>query len=67
MSGEMNLEQLLKSMQPVLQNGEYIFCSLDPQDDRCIDLKPIGSFQEQKGLTFILPRGAIGHDREFLN
>jgi uncharacterized protein len=56
MSGEMNLEQLLKSMQPVLQNGEYIFCSLDPQDDRCTAVKPIGSFQEREGLTLILLR-----------
>jgi uncharacterized protein len=56
MSGELNLEQLLKSMQPVLQNGEYIFCSLDPQDDRCAAVKPIGSFQEREGLTLILSR-----------
>lgn len=56
MSGELNLEQLLKSMQPVLQNGEYIFCSIDPQDNRCTSLKPIGSFQEREGLTLILPR-----------
>jgi uncharacterized protein len=56
MSGEMNLEQLLKSMQPVLQNGEYIFCSLDSQDDRCVAVKPVGSFQEREGLTLILLR-----------
>ena len=56
MSGELNLEQLLKSMQPVLQNGEYIFCSIDSQDHRCAALNPIGSFQEQEGLTLILPR-----------
>jgi uncharacterized protein len=56
MSGEVNLEQLLKSVQPVLRDNEYVFCSIDPDDSRHTDLRPIGSFQEQEGLTLILPR-----------
>jgi uncharacterized protein len=55
MSGETNLSTLLQSMQPTLQPGEYVFCSVDPNDDHSA-LKPIGLFREVEGLTLILSR-----------
>ncbi|MGF1499679.1 MAG: ACT domain-containing protein [Elainellaceae cyanobacterium] len=56
MSGETDLGQLLRSMQPTLQQGEYVFCSVDHQSPYPNSLKPIGSFREEEGLTLILDR-----------
>lgn len=55
MSGENNLSTLLQSMQPTLQPGEYVFCSVEPTYDYA-KLQPIGLFYETEGLTLILAR-----------
>jgi uncharacterized protein len=55
MSGETNLTVLLKSMQPILREGDYVFCTVAQQYD-LKELKPIGLFYEEEGLTLILPR-----------
>lgn len=55
MTGETDLGKLLRSMQPLLLNGEYIFCSVDPEFDWAA-LTPIGLFHEAEGLTLILRR-----------
>ncbi len=53
MSGETNLNNLLKSLNPVLNRGEYVFCVaedlhlLDPND-------LIMTFREKEGITVIL-------------
>lgn len=53
MQGEKKLETLLKTMQPTLNEGDYVFCTrkdineLDPNDI-------IMSFKEQEGITVIL-------------
>lgn len=54
MSGETDLSKLLKSMNPVLQQGEYIFCSVDFSE--WLRLNPIGIFREEEGVTLILDR-----------
>lgn len=56
MSGETNLSVLLKSMQPVLREGEYVFCSIDDQDRNYLELNPVCLFYEDEGLTLILRR-----------
>lgn len=58
MSGETDLAVLLKSMQPVRRQGEYVFCSVVQANDlsRYIALDPIGLFYEEEGLTLILRR-----------
>lgn len=62
MTGETDLATLLRTMQPVLHEGEYVFCTVDFQTHpNCsytfLDaLTPIGLFQEVEGLTLILPR-----------
>lgn len=56
MSGETDLSELLKSMNPVLRDGEYIFCSLDSQNADWLKLDPICVFREEEGLTLILDR-----------
>ncbi|MEB3359232.1 MAG: ACT domain-containing protein [Synechococcales bacterium] len=56
MSGETNLQNLLRSIEPILQPGEYVFCSLDAQRSYPANLDPICSFREAEGLTLILNR-----------
>ncbi|MGE8359853.1 ACT domain-containing protein [Pseudomonas sp.] len=54
MAGETSLSTLLRSMNPVLNDGAYVFCHIA---DRQVlqDLEPLGSFHEREGLTVILP------------
>jgi len=55
MSGELNLATLLKNMKPVLNSGEYVFCTLSNNEK--IDLsKVLGSFKEKEGITLILTK-----------
>ncbi len=55
MAGETNLQQLLKTMQPKLNAGEYVFCVVN-------DLSVINQqdilffFNEQEGLTIVLQK-----------
>jgi hypothetical protein len=55
MSGETNLAILLSNMNPILNEGDYVFCTIQQLD--LIDLSiMIGSFKEQEGVTVIIPR-----------
>ena len=55
MAGETALATLLRSMSPHLNDGDYVFCTL--QDQRIpADCEVIGSFREQEGLTLIVER-----------
>jgi len=56
MLGETNLSVLLNSMQPVLQDGEYVFCTVNQNLEELIKLNPICFFQEDEGMTLILLR-----------
>lgn len=56
MPGETNLSILLKSMKPVLRNGEYVFCSVDYQNMSYLTFEPICVFREDEGLTLVLSR-----------
>jgi len=55
MTGIESLDTLLKSLSPELQVGEFVFCTLNGDLDDYIRLNPIASFNEQEGLTLILP------------
>ena len=56
MTGETKLENLLKSMKPILKDGEFVFCTLPHQHLKQLELKPIGWFQEDEGVTVIWQR-----------
>lgn len=58
MSGETHLAILLRSINPILQANEYVFCSLDEKvnESSWLQLNPIGMFREKEGLTLILNR-----------
>lgn len=55
MSGEKNLAKLLKNMRPRLNEGVYVFCSVNHLN--AIDLEVIlGSFKESEGYTIIVSK-----------
>ena len=54
MSGETDLNKLISSMQPVLNEAEYVFATLDKGTTVSVaQLKPVGTFYEKEGLTVI--------------
>jgi hypothetical protein len=54
MSGIVELEALLKSMSPELQQGEYVFCSVEGELADYLHLAPLAIFREPEGLTLII-------------
>lgn len=56
MAGETSLAALLRGMQPVLNDGEYVYCTLPPDSAAPAGLSPLGSFREREGQTLILER-----------
>jgi uncharacterized protein len=55
MSGETNFSRLIKSMKPVLNEGEYVFCSFSNAES--FDLKEaICVFREKEGFSVIFPK-----------
>lgn len=54
--GETDLNVLLTSMQPILREGEYVFCSIPPSQRSRLQVVPFGEFLEDEGLTMILKR-----------
>lgn len=57
MSGEKNLDKLLKNMTPKLIEGEYIFTTIPSgKYGQYIHFHPLASFMEEEGLTLIIPK-----------
>ena len=56
MSGEKNLDVLLRTMQAELQEGEFVFCSVSEEDLSALDVEPRCLFREREGVTLILPK-----------
>ncbi len=56
MTGEKDLDVLLKSMKPELQTGEFVFCSVTPEVFRTLPVEPICLFREAEGITLILKK-----------
>lgn len=54
MPGIVELDELLKSMSPEIQDSEYVFCTLPNHDVDYQHLNPLASFKESEGLTLIL-------------
>ena len=55
MPGETNLNNLLKNMTPVLNDGDYVYCVIS--DVSSIDIKEIiGLFKEEEAITVILKK-----------
>ena len=56
MSGILDLETLLSTMQPALMDGEYVFCTVSGRLSDYVHLNPLASFIELEGLTLVLPK-----------
>ena len=55
MTGEKNLENLLRSMAPVLIEGDYVFCTVkNSKYGDYAETRPIASFAETEGLTLVM-------------
>ena len=54
MTGITDLETLLASMEPELQPGEFVFCTLPPGVELERDVAALATFMEKEGLTLIV-------------
>lgn len=52
-SGETNLAIILKNISPVLNKGQYVFCT---GSELPVGIECIGSFREKEGWSFILEK-----------
>jgi len=55
MTGITDLDRLLKSMSPQIQPNEFVFCTVSGELTEYVGLKPLASFNENEGLTLVLP------------
>ncbi len=55
MTGETNLKKLLQSIEPKLNEGEFVFCTVE-SIQRANALDPLCVFQEQEAVTVILSK-----------
>lgn len=55
MPGEKDLSRLLQHMQPTLNPGEFVFCTLSKLDNLPLQ-QIVCFFKEAEGYTLILPR-----------
>lgn len=55
MKGETNLTKLIQNMNPILNDGDYVFCTILDLSNIQIDLV-IGTFREIEGWTIILSK-----------
>ena len=53
MSGETNLDELIRSLSAVLVDGLYVFATIPP-DQPLPDIAPRMAFNEAEGITYIL-------------
>ena len=55
MTGETDLKKLIREMRPELNQGEYVFCTLDAKEYPS-DLEPIAWFQRERVLRSFYPK-----------
>ena len=55
MPGETNLNELLKTMTPILNDGDYVFCTVENIHNIPIN-NIISFFSEQEGMTIIIKK-----------
>ncbi|MBL7967725.1 MAG: ACT domain-containing protein [Prolixibacteraceae bacterium] len=55
MAGKTNLEEILKTLRPELQVGEYVFCCFTEMPNNCA-AEAIMWFRESEGITLIVAK-----------
>ncbi|MGJ5179439.1 ACT domain-containing protein [Bradyrhizobium oligotrophicum] len=56
MSAERDLDTLLRTMTPELQDGVFVFCSIAAEDGCPATLTPLLLFREREGITLVVRR-----------
>ncbi len=56
MSEALDLTYLVKNMNPVLFDGEYVFCNVNIESKKIHELEPVGAFKFGKGYTVIITK-----------
>ena len=51
-----NLQELLVSMNPLLEDTEYVFCSVSVEQRKALGVAPVFEFIESEGITVVIPR-----------
>jgi len=54
-SGITDLDELLRSLNPVLAVEEFVFCTVQGPLQNYVSLQPLATFAEAEGLTIVLP------------
>lgn len=54
--GETDLGTLIRSMQPRIRDGGFVFCSLSLPEYQQRPIEGLGAFREDEGMTVILER-----------
>lgn len=54
MTGECDLDALLKGMKPEMMNGAFVFCTLAPGARLPSTISPMLTFREREGTTLVL-------------
>mgnify|MGYP001307509083 FL=1 len=69
MSGETEIDILLKNMRPEINDGEYVFCSVNNRDK--VNFEEVVAFiREKEGLTIIVEKNkaiSLGLDYGFIS
>ena len=69
MSGETEIDILLKNMRPEINDGEYVFCSVNNKDK--VNFEEVVAFiREKEGLTIIVEKNkaiSLGLDFRFIS
>ncbi|WP_024519057.1 ACT domain-containing protein [Bradyrhizobium sp. Tv2a-2] len=56
MSGERDLETLMKNMKPEMHEGIFVFCTTPEQQEISSAIRPVLTFREHEGTTFVIRR-----------
>ena len=54
MTGELNLQALLNGMQPEMQEGIFVFCTIAAASEIPLAITPLLTFHEQEGTTIVV-------------
>ena len=56
MTGERDLDALLRNMKPELLDGTFVFCMIPPSEPIPAGVNPLLTFREQEGTTLVILR-----------
>ena len=54
MNGETELDKLLMTMEPVLLEAAYVFCTMKEKNYEKGSFRPLGTFREREGMSVII-------------